>query len=64
MIRVNETEEKNFRKFTEELAKLSKKYGVALQVTGGVMIGEIDRIEYDCDPTSGDLNPDVVWAEE
>lgn len=47
--------EEDFKKFTVELAALSKKYGVAIQSVGGVEFGEIKSIRYSSDPTSGDL---------
>jgi hypothetical protein len=54
-----------FEKFTKELAKLSKKYGVAIKSIGGVEIGEITEIEYSNDETSGDLYPEtLIWKEE
>lgn len=52
----------NFDAFTDALAKLSKKYGVALNCTGGVELGEIKRITYSKDWTSGDLEYDAVWV--
>jgi hypothetical protein len=51
----------NFHKFTKELAVLSKKYGVALNVVGGVAIGPIESISYSSDETSGDLEAFVKW---
>ncbi len=54
-----QTKEKRYKAFTEELATLSTKYGVALDVCGGVWISNtLDKheiITYDCDSTSGDL---------
>jgi len=48
-----------------ELAKLSKKYGVAIKSIGGVMIGNIADIEYSSDATSGDLYPEILmWQED
>ncbi len=59
------TEQQRFEKFTKELAKLSKKYGVAIKSIGGVMIGEIQDIEYSSDETSGDLYPVILrWTED
>ena len=59
------TEEERFQKFTQELAKLSKKYGVAIKSTGGVIFGDILEIEYSSDETSGDLYPEILhWDEE
>ncbi len=58
-------EQQRFEKFTQELAKLSKKYGVAIKSIGGVMIGEIADIEYSNDETSGDLYPEILmWQED
>lgn len=58
-------EQQRFEKFTQELAKLSKKYGVAIKSIGGVMIGEIADIEYSSDKTSGDLYPEILmWQED
>lgn len=56
-------QEKNdrFEKFTKALAKLSQEHGVTLDVTGGVWIMSPEEqmnlitIEYDSDPSSGDL---------
>lgn len=47
--------------FARDLAKLSKKYGIAVQSVGGVSFGEISSISYSSDPTSGDLIPRVSW---
>jgi hypothetical protein len=58
-------EQQRFEKFTKELAKLSKKYGVAIKAIGGVGIGEITEIEYSNDETSGDLYPkSLIWKDE
>jgi hypothetical protein len=54
------TEQERFEKFTQELAKLSKKYGVAVKAIGGVKIGDILDIEYSNDSTSGDLYPEIL----
>ena len=65
MITLTEKETRNFEKFRTELAKLSKKYGVAIKSIGGVMIGEIADIEYSNDETSGDLYPEILmWKED
>jgi len=45
----------NYNNFIKELTILSKKYGVVVQSTGGVMIGKVEQIEYGTDYTSGDL---------
>jgi len=57
------TDKQRFDGFVTGLEKLSAKYGVVLQVTGGVVIydeGEIKSVRYDRDYTSGDLWPDKV----
>lgn len=54
-------EQKQFTKFVNELKKLSKKYGVAIQSTGGIALGEIEDIIYSNDFTSGDLRFTVNW---
>ncbi len=65
MMDLTEKEIKNFEKFRADLTKISKKYGIAIQSIGGVMIGDIKEIEYSDDPTSGDLYPrNLDWAEE
>lgn len=52
-------EEKRFRNFVIELTKLSKKYAIAIESTGGVRIfpdsGYVADIQYGTDATSGDL---------
>ena len=58
------TEQERFEKFTQELAKLSKKYGIAIKAIGGVKIGDILDIEYSNDYTSGDLYPEILHWEE
>ena len=58
------TEAERFEKFTQKLAKLSKKYGVAIKSISGVQMGEIKEIEYTNDGTSGDLYPRIIkWTE-
>lgn len=65
MVTLTDREIENFKKFTEELSKLSKKYGVVLRCTGGVSIGGVASIEYSQDETSGDLYPEVMrWQED
>jgi len=65
MMTLTEKETRNFEKFRTELARISKKYGVAIKSIGGVMIGEIADIEYSNDPTSGDLYPEILmWTED
>lgn len=44
-----------FTFFVAELALLSRKYGVAIQSTGGVCFGDFEGIEYSTDASSGDL---------
>ena len=56
---MNQEQQKNFEKFTQELAKLSHKYDIAIQSVGGVYIGskgELANIAYSDDSTSGDLS--------
>lgn len=58
------SERSRFEKFSDELGKLSKKYGVAIKSVGGVTMGKIKTIEYSLDYTSGDIMPDIIeWAE-
>jgi len=65
MMTLTEKETRNFKKFRTELARISKKYGIAINSVGGVMIGEIADIEYSNDPTSGDLYPEILmWQED
>ena len=54
----------NFYKFTEELGKLSAKFGITIQSTGGVVFGDFYEVEYNMDHTSGDLNADTVTENE
>ena len=53
------SEAERYSKFTQELKKLSEKYGVFIHSTGGVYIAhkgcEKLVVEYDNDHTSGDL---------
>ncbi len=56
------SQEEQFKKFTEELTRLSQKYGVILHVTGGVMFVNpeapcLHHLQYSSDATSGDLEP-------
>ena len=56
------TDQERFELFTEELSKLSNKYGVTIQSVGGVRIfeeGELLEVKYSSDYTSGDLYPYV-----
>ena len=54
--------EANYDKFIAELTKLSRKYGVAIQSVGGVILadipGEFRNVRYVADITSGDLLPE------
>ena len=52
------TDQERFELFTEELSKLTMKYGITIQSTGGVRIfeeGELLEVQYSSDSTSGDL---------
>jgi len=56
------TDQERFKLFTEELSKLSIKYGIIIQSVGGVTIfaeDELLQIRYSSDSTSGDLYPYV-----
>ena len=65
MINLTDKEKRNYRKFREELTRLSMKYGVAIKSIGGISIGEIADIEYNDDPESGDLYPEILmWQED
>ena len=54
--------EANYDKFIAELTKLTRKYGVAIQSIGGVILaddpGEFCNVTYFADITSGDLLPE------
>ncbi|MDC9721922.1 MAG: hypothetical protein PSN34_04010 [Urechidicola sp.] len=58
------SEAERYFKFTQELKKLSEKYGVFIHSTGGVCIAtqgcEKLIVEYDNDHTSGDLRNTVM----
>ena len=58
--------EANYDKFIAELTKLSRKYGVAIQSVGGVILadkpGEFRDVTYVADITSGDLLPEFPSA--
>lgn len=54
--KINENEAVRFTGFTNELALLSKKYGIVIQSTGGVTFGNFTEVEYVNDYTSGDLD--------
>ena len=53
--------ETNYDKFITELTALTRKYGVAIQSVGGVILayesGEFRDVSYVADITSGDLLP-------
>ena len=54
------TEQEKFEAFTEELSKLSNKYGILIISVGGVNIfdeGVLTEVKYSNDSTSGDLHP-------
>jgi len=56
------TDQERFELFTEELSKLSNKYGITIRSSGGVRIfaeGELLEVRYSNDYTSGDLYPYV-----
>jgi hypothetical protein len=58
--------EANYDKFIAELTQLSRKYGVAIQSVGGVILadnpGEFRDVTYVADITSGDLLPEFPSA--
>lgn len=53
--------ETNYDRFVAELTALTRKYGVAIQSVGGVILadhaGEFRDVTYVADITSGDLYP-------
>jgi len=64
-------EKKRFTKFTKELATLSKKHGIVLEVTGGVNFVDLkedkeslEKLSYTDDAVSGDINPLNFFEEE
>ena len=63
ILAVKKLKETNYQAFIRELTELSKEYGIAIKSIGGVQIGEIKEIKYSDDETSGDLIPNVKWAE-
>ena len=65
MTTLTDKEKRNFEKFRAELTRISKKYGVAIKSIGGLMVGDIADIEYNDDPESGDLYPEILmWQED
>lgn len=54
--------EANYNQFIAELTALTRKYGVAIQSVGGVILaddpGEFRNVRYVADITSGDLLPE------
>jgi len=54
--------EPNLAAFTQELEKLSNKYGIAVATTGGFVMfdPERDRVDYEQNPCTGDLEPIIV----
>ncbi len=57
----DQTIEANYDKFVAELTAITRKYGVALQSVGGVILanerGAFRDVTYIADITSGDLYP-------
>ena len=57
----NPTAEANYDQFVAELTTLTRKYGVAIQSVGGVILadqaGEFRDVTYVADITSGDIYP-------
>ncbi len=53
--------ERNYDAFMEELTRLTRKYGVAIQSTGGVFVAsspnEYRQVTYIADLSSGDIIP-------
>jgi len=60
---VTPEEQVAFKVFAKDLAKLSKKHGVAIKSVGGVTFGPIKSIRYSDDATSGDLLYTATWAD-
>ena len=54
--------EANYDQFIAELTALTRKYGVAIQSVGGVILadesGEFSNVSYIADSSSGDLYPE------
>jgi len=66
VIETNPTIETNYEQFVAELTALTRKYGVAIQSVGGVILadqaGEFRDVTYVADITSGDLYPQFADA--
>lgn len=62
----NPTVETNYDQFVAELTALTRKYGVAIQSVGGVILadhaGEFHDVTYVADISSGDLYPRFLDA--
>lgn len=60
-ITADPTVEANYDRFVAELTALTRKYGVAIQSVGGVILadhaGEFHDVTYVADISSGDLYP-------
>ena len=60
-VTTNLTIEANYDKFVVELTALTRKYGVAIQSVGGVILAdhadEFRNVTYVADSSSGDLYP-------
>lgn len=58
--------ETNYQHFIAELTALTRKYGVAIQSVGGVLLadtqGEFSEVSYRADIGSGDLYPEFPEA--
>jgi hypothetical protein len=54
--------EANYDQFIAELTELTRKYGIAIQSVGGVILaeapGEFSQVSYVADISSGDLYPE------
>ena len=54
--------EANYDQFIDELTALTRRYGVAIQSVGGVILadapGEFSHVSYVADISSGDLYPE------
>ena len=60
-IQTDQILEANYAKFVTELTSLTRKYGVAIQSVGGIILadepGEFHDVTYVADISSGDLLP-------